>query len=70
MNRYEVVQRIRHIGREFGRVMACLQSVDYVAGYNQAVKDMVHVFEYQPAVEERPKVHKVVLFGGTKGRRL
>ena len=70
MNRYEVVQTIRHSGREFGRVMACLQSVDYVAGYNQAVKDMAHVFEYQPAVVEKAQAQRVVLFGGTKGRRM
>lgn len=70
MNRYDVVQTIREIGNEFGRVMACLQSKDYVAGYEQAVKDMVHLFEYKPAVAaERPEAKRVVLFGGTRGRR-
>lgn len=70
MNRYEVVQTIRYIGKQFSRVLACLQSEEYVAGYNQAVKDMVHVFEYQPALVEKPQAQRVVLFGGTKGRRL
>lgn len=69
MNRYQVVQTIRQVGNEFGRVMACLQSKEYAAGYNQAVRDMVRMFEYGPVGEKRPKVRRVVLFGGTKGRR-
>lgn len=70
MNRYDVVQTIRHVGEQFSRVLACVQSEDYVAGYNQAVKDMVQIFEYnQPATEEKPRSKKIVLFGGARGHR-
>lgn len=69
MDRHYVVQTIRQVGGEFGRVMACLQGEEYVAGYEQAVKDMVRMFEYGSAVVERPKTQRMVLFGGTKGRR-
>jgi hypothetical protein len=69
MNRYDVVQTIRQIGSEFRRVMACVQNEDYAAGYEQAVKDMVLLFEYGPMVVERPVENRVVLFGGTRGRR-
>lgn len=70
MDRYYVVQTIRHVGREFERVMACLQSEDYVAGYKQAVKDMAQVFDYGPVVDRKHNSQKLVLFGGTKGRNL
>lgn len=69
MNRYDVVQTIKQIGSEFRRVMACIQSEDYAAGYEQAVSDMVLLFEYKPMVRERPVESRVVLFGGTRGRR-
>ena len=69
MNRYQVAQAVRQVGSEFGRVMACLQSEEYVAGYEQAVRDMVRMFEYKPLGKERPEKKRVVLFGGTKVRR-
>ena len=68
MKRYHVAQSIREIGRDFGRVMACLHSEEYVAGYEQAVRDMVHLFEYKG--EEMPAAKRVVLFGGSRGHRL
>ena len=68
MNRYDVVQTIKQIGSEFRRVMACIQSEDYAAGYEQALSDMVLLFEYKPMVRERPLEKRVVLFGGTRGR--
>ena len=48
MNKEEVIQTIKTAGTEFGRVMACLQGPEYVAGYYQAVNDMVRLFEYAP----------------------
>lgn len=69
MKRYEVAGTIRLVGERFGRIMECLHSEEYAAGYMQAVRDMVRIFEYMPVVEERPTVRRVVLFGGTKGRR-
>ena len=69
MDRHYVVQTIRHVGGEFGRVMACLQSEDYAAGYRQAVKDMLRMFEYGPADRRKTRTQKVVLFGGTRGHR-
>ena len=69
MDRHYVVQTIRHVGSDFGRVMACLQTEEYAAGYRQAVKDMLRLFEYGPVEQVRPKVTKVVLFGGTKVRK-
>ena len=69
MNRYEVVGIIRGIGEQFGRIMECLHGKEYAAGYNQAVRDMVRIFEYKPVVEEKPVVKRVVLFGGTRGHR-
>lgn len=69
MDRYSVVQSIRQVGSEFGRVMACLQSAEYVAGYEQAVRDMVQMFEYKPALPAGRRVgKKIVLFGGARGR--
>jgi hypothetical protein len=49
--------------------MACLQSADYVAGYEQALKDMVRMFEYKPAIQAAPKLKRFVLFGCKRGRR-
>jgi hypothetical protein len=48
--------------------MACLQSAEYVAGYEQAVKDMVKMFEYKPVVQERPVARRGVLYGGKPKR--
>lgn len=69
MDRYSVVQTIRQTGYDFRRVMSCLQSADYVAGYEQALRDMIQTFEYKPAIEGIPKKRKFVLFGGTRGRK-
>lgn len=69
MDRYCVAQSIRQVGSEFGRVMACLQSEEYVAGYQQAVRDMVQMFEYKPAPMEKRVGKRFVLFGGARGRR-
>ena len=69
MKRCEVAGTIRGVGEQFGRVMECLHGKEYAAGYKQAVRDMVRLFEYGPAEQVRPKVTKVVLFGGTKVRK-
>lgn len=69
MDRYSVVQSIRQVGSDFGRVMACVQSEEFVAGYEQAVRDMVRMFEYKPALPAGRRVgKKIVLFGGARGR--
>lgn len=69
MNRYDVVMTIRGIGKQFGGIMECLHGEEYAAGYMQAVRDMVRMFEYGPAEQVRPQVQKVVLFGGTRGHK-
>lgn len=45
MKREEVVQRIRQTGDVFGRIMACLQNPEYVAGYYKAIEDMLEMFD-------------------------
>ena len=70
MNRYQVAESIRDVGSDFGRVMAVLHSEEYVAGYEQAIRDMVRMFECKSFEDDMPPAKRVVLFGGTKGRRL
>lgn len=64
MNKQEVIQVIDRAGSEFGRVMACLNGPEYVAGYYQAVHDMKRLFEYAPMnpdfEAEREELHERV----------
>ena len=69
MKRQDVVQAIKIIGEDFERVLIYVHSEDYVAGYRQAIKDLMHWFEYEPYRGEKPKEKRMVLFGGTRGRR-
>ena len=48
MNRAEVIFTIKKVGNHFGRVMECLVSREYAAGYHQAVCDMARLFAYAP----------------------
>ncbi len=52
MNRREVILTIRKVGAQFGRVLACLNTPDFVSGYYQAVNDMSRLFEYAPLAED------------------
>lgn len=64
MNRQEVILTIKTVGAKFGRIMACLNSHEYAAGYYQAVNDMVKLFDYAPLAEdfeeERDELQKAV----------
>ena len=69
MKRHDVAVTIQAVGERFGQIMECLNSEEYAAGYRQAVRDMVRMFEYEPVAEEKHESKKFVLFGGARGQR-
>lgn len=48
MNRQEVVLTIKKVGSQFRNVMTCFHGTEFAAGYYQAIRDMVRLFEYAP----------------------